>query len=373
MVGGTSTLYSADGTQNFGSRPVWYAPGDPTPHQLAWPASFVDGTGQGIGAVSTVSRTGVIVGWGNYYKNGVSQGNRALRWMSTGAQPEMLQRLPGMSQWGGNNSSPTAVNDAGTTVGSGGVFDASGNLKGNSAIRWDAGTPDATPLGHLGTAADGTYASFALAVNNRGTTVGQSAKYDAAHTWLGDAAVRWPAKSSRPVELESGMGVARDGTSFTYALGINDADMIFGIAQNYTPAGDGLGTRAVRWLPGKTRAQALKPLSMGLSGKTFTYPFGINRKGWIAGVANAVMTDSNDNSNPYHLDVHAVVWGPDGSVHDLNDLLPAGSPWQLYGAYAISDSGLVTGIGFYTPAGYTKDYAYPRLFTMQLTKTADAE
>ena len=372
LVAGSSDLWSDDGTRDFGGRPVWYAAGDTVPHPLAMPPGFTDSSGTGFGGSATISRHGVIVGWAQTFKGDASDGMRAIRWMSTSAVPEVLDALPGRSPWGGPNASPVAVNDAGTVVGSGNTFDAAGNLRGFSAIRWNAGSTAATPLGHLGTAEDGTFASSAVAVDARGTAVGSSAKYDEAHLPRGDAAVRWPAKLAKPVELGN-LGVGRDGQAWTYALGINDAGMIFGDGQAYTPAGDPLGWRAIRWLPGSDQPHALKPLSMGLSGKTYEYAFAINRKGWIAGTANAVLTDSNDASDPAHLAVHAVVWGPDGSIHDLNRLLPPGSPWKLYSAYAISDSGLVSGIGWYQPEGYPITWAYPRLYSMQLTKSETSD
>jgi len=367
LVAGSSDLWSADGTQSFGGRPVWYAAGETTPHQLAMPPGFTDPSGVGYSGSSSISPNDIIVGWAQSFRNGASDGMRALRWMTPTSAPELLQGLPGRSPWGGPNSSPVAVNRHGTVVGDGNTFDASGNLRGNSAIRWEAGTTAATPLGHLGTAADGTFSSAATGINDQGTAVGSSAKYDDAHNPQGDAAVRWPAKLTKPVDLGN-LGVGRDGQSWTYALGINDAGMIFGVGQEYTPAGDRLGWRAIRWLPGSDKPHALKPLTLGLSGATYQYAYAINRKGWIAGMANAVLSASGDFSNPAHLDVHAVVWGPDGSIHDLNKLLPPGSPWQLYGAFAISDSGLVTGLGYYTPEGHGVDWAYPRLWSMQLEK-----
>jgi hypothetical protein len=365
LVAGASDLWSADGTTNFGGRPVWYAPGETTPHPFAMPPGFTDSSGTGYGGSSSISPNGIVVGWAQAFKGDAADGTRALRWMTPTSAPEVLQGLPGTSPWGGPNSSPVAVNRSGTAVGEGNTFDAAGNLRGTSAIRWDAGTTAATPLGHLGTAADGTFACFATGVDDRGTAVGHSAKFDAAHRPLGDAAVRWPANRTKPVDLGN-LGVARDGQSWTYALGIDDAGTIFGVGQQYTAAGDPLGWRAVRWLPGTDRPQALEPLSMGLSGKTFEYAYAMNRKGWIAGSANAVLTDSSEFSDPSHLAVHAVVWSPDGHVHDLNDLLPPGSPWKLYGAFAISDSGLVTGIGWYQPDGHSVDWSYARLWAMQL-------
>jgi len=370
LVAGASDLWSADGTQNFGGRPVWYAPGDTVPHPLAMPQGFTDSSGMGYSGTSSIAPNGVIVGWGQKYKGDASDGTRAIRWMTPDSPGVELQGLPGQSPWGGPNSSAVAINAKGVAVGSGNTFDSAGNLRGTSALRWEADTTRPTPLGHLGTAADGTFRSGALGVNDRGTAVGTSAKFDDAHNPLGDAAVRWPAKLAKPVDLGN-LGVGRDGQSWTYALGIADSGTIYGVGEAYAADGRDLGWRAIRWLPGEDKPHALTPLTMSIAGTTYEYAFAMNRKGWIGGMANAVLTDSGDFRDPSHLAVHAVVWAPDGHVHDLNKLLPPNSGWQLYGVFGISDSNLVTGIGWYTPPGHDVSWAYQRLFSMQLTKTAD--
>jgi hypothetical protein len=372
VIVGTSELWADDGTRDLGTRAVWWGAGETTPHALAMPPHFTDTQGVGWAGTSTSSAGGVIVGWGTPYKGDVSEGNRALRWMTPTSAPDVLQRLPGMSEWGGNRSSAAAVNDAGTAVGQGPTYDSAGTLIGTSALRWQAGGTAVTPLGHLGSAADGTYRSSANAVDKLGNTVGMSFKYDAAHNPLGVAAVRWPADSAKPVEL-GGLGIGSDRQAWTYAVGINDSGTVFGVGQQFTPAGDSQGWRAIRWLPGDTAPHALKPLSMGLSGSTYEYAYAMNRKGWIAGTANAVLTSSSEPSDPMHLDVHAVVWDPHGGIHDLNKLLPAGSPWKLYGAYAISDGGLVTGIGYYGLESNGQVYYDARMFSMQLSTSGTDE
>lgn len=373
VVVGTSELWADGGTRNLGTRAVWWPAGDRQPQALALPPHFTDTQGVGWTGASTASPGGVVVGWATAFKGDVSQGNRALRWMTPTSPPEVLARLPGMSEWGnGNRSSAAAVNDAGTAVGMGPTYDKAGKMLGTSALRWEGGGTAVTALGHLGTAADGTYRSSANAVDRHGNAAGMSFKYDAAHTYLGVAAVRWLAGSAEPVELGN-LGVSAEGRTETYAVGGNEGGTIFGVSQQYTPAGAWQGWRVVRWLPGQTTAQVLKPLSMGLSGSTYTWAHAINRSGWIAGTANAVLTSSSEPADPMHMDVHAVVWGPDGMVHDLNKLLPAGSPWKLYGAYSISDKGLVTGVGYYGLVTAGQTYYSSRVFTMQLSQTGAAE
>ena len=42
---------------------------------------------------------------------------------------------------------------------------------------------------------------------------------------------------------------------------------------------------------------------------------------------------------------HAFIWDETNGIQDLNDLLPAGSGWELTFAYAINDRGQITGYG----------------------------
>jgi CSLREA domain-containing protein len=63
--------------------------------------------------------------------------------------------------------------------------------------------------------------------------------------------------------------------------------------------------------------------------------------------------------------VHAMLWKPDGTVVDLNDLLPPNSTYILFDAIAINDNGDIAGVagdfstlqefGFLMPAGYVVD------------------
>lgn len=364
LIVGSSELYTADGTRNLGGRAVYYDAGSSVAHQLTLPSSgFTDASGYGISSASAVSSTGVIVGFASQFNGDASLGNRAVRWDSKTGTGQVLDKLPGYSEWGDNNSSAVAVNAAGTAVGSGNSFSNNGQLLGFSAIRWEANTTQATALGHLGISTEGTYSSSAAAINNAGTTVGQSSKYGSDGSYQGDRAVRWAANSTAAVELGS-LSTNSEGQSFSAALAINNAGTTIGVAQQFGVDGADLGNRAVRWSAGSTEATELQLLSVGPDGVSFSYAFSINAAGYIAGMANVTGTNSNSF---YAGDVHAVIWAPDGEAIDLNTLLPADSEWMLQSAYSISDSGWVTGLALYQPAGESSDYAYARLFSMQLS------
>lgn len=363
LIVGNSDLYSADGTQNLGGRAVYYEPKSSVAHQLALPSGYTDTHGYGISGTNAVSSTGVIVGYANSFNGDTATGLQAMRWNSKTSTGQVLDKLPGTGEYG-SSTITAAVNAKGTTVGTGNTFDSNGQLLGYSAIRWDANTTHATALGNLGTAPDGTYSSSAAAINNAGTIVGQSSKYDADSNYQGERAVRWAANATAPVELHS-LSADASGISFSAALAINDAGTAVGMSQKYASDGSDLGMRAVSWAAGSVEPTELKLLSSGSNGESFSYAFSINASGFIAGTANVV--GSADNSF-YDADSHAVVWTPGGEVIDLNTLLSpsTGGEWTLESAYSISDSGWVTGMALYQPAGESSDYAYARLFSMQL-------
>lgn len=82
----------------------------------------------------------------------------------------------------------------------------------------------------------------------------------------------------------------------------------------------------------------------------------VNARHVVAGTI--ATTDGDGNTIP-----HAAIWKPDGTVVDLNTLLPPGSGMVLVDALAINDNGDIAGIagnatgevGFLMPAGYVVD------------------
>lgn len=118
------------------------------------------------------------------------------------------------------------------------------------------------------------------------------------------------------------------GGSFVEATTLND----FGIA---TGAGaDPTNTTFVAevWLP------TGKALAMGTVGSdTGSIGLGINNRGVIVGGSGSVTLFGNNYA-------HAFVWR-NGSMTDLNTLIPAGSSLTLNVAYAINDRGMIAGLG----------------------------
>jgi len=87
------------------------------------------------------------------------------------------------------------------------------------------------------------------------------------------------------------------------------------------------------------------------------HPSAVNSKSWMVGRAHtgdfvdrdtgAIVKASGAPTGAYEWLWHAVLWLPDGSIVDLNTLLPPDSGWQwLESATDISDSGYVIGYGY---------------------------
>lgn len=76
-------------------------------------------------------------------------------------------------------------------------------------------------------------------------------------------------------------------------------------------------------------------VDLGTLGGGSSYAYGINDGGDIVGYS--WLADG---------DQHAFLY-EDGTMLDLNSLIPSNSGWELLQAYAINDSGQITGVGLY--------------------------
>ena len=66
-----------------------------------------------------------------------------------------------------------------------------------------------------------------------------------------------------------------------------------------------------------------------LPGQGFSSAFAINNRGQVIGWSGSI----------------AFIWSPEEGMRNLNDLVPAGSGWQLVLPTAINDRGQITGQG----------------------------
>lgn len=193
--------------------------------------------------------------------------------------------------------SARALNDEGHVVGE--ARTAQGRLR---AFRWDG--VQVTALETLGGDNSGAYA-----VNDAGQAAGWSE--DA------DGLVRACAWSS--AGLATDLGTLGGERSMAY--GINDGGTVVGYAAT-------AGGVDHAFLAGSGAAM----IDLGSLGG-YSVAYDVDASGRVVGESAAA------DGMP-----HAFLW-QDGEMIDLNDLLPAGSPWLLTRALALSDTGHVVGQG----------------------------
>ncbi|MHB8728387.1 MAG: hypothetical protein ACYC9K_05045 [Sulfuricaulis sp.] len=230
---------------------------------------------------------------------------------------------------GGSNSGATAINNNGQVVGaSSPTGDPFVGFPVSHAFLYSGGVM--TDLGTFG-----GYNSAATAINDNGDVVGY------ANTGVTDHAF-----------LYSGGAMTDLGTlpgyATSYAVGINNSGEI---------AGNAASARGCTW-------NSIQPCHAFLySGGAMTdlgtlpgyknsFALSINNSGQVVGVAQTAGAPAFETPFLYS----------NGSMVDLNSLLPANSGWQLLNAYGINDAGQITGSGNHnggthaflmTPANYT--------------------
>ncbi len=255
------------------------------------------------------------------------------------------------------------INDRGQVAGNSGPLCISLH-----AVVWQNSTP--TDLGSLG----GT-GSFATGINNRAQAVGFSATSltNNFHAFLGQKGAM------------SDLGTLGGGYSFAYS--INDQGQVVGTANNTAPdlIFGGQLNHAFLWQQGAmsdlgtlggpdSAANAVNNLSQ-VAGLAYTNapdpsaPFSAPEFHpfiWQAGVMHdlrpfgnnpdAVALGMNDHgqvvggSGDFFQPFQAVLW-QNGTVTDLNALIPANSGWQLLQGNAINSQGQIVGYGM-SPAGH---------------------
>lgn len=305
----------------------------------------------------SVNNLGTAVGIATRYVAGESQGDRAVRWDSSGTIATELDPL-GTNSTGHTDTFAIAVNDVGAVAGWASRYVA-GNHRGVAAVRWDSTTTIASELGHLGVNFEGSSAARALDLNESGIAVGVSTKFVAALD-KGERAVRWDS-SGDAVELDN-LGTDSSGTTISRAYAINDSGVAVGVAKKYS-SGVNNGDRAVRWDGIGTGVIELGNLGIGNGGITNTYAYAINNSGITVGTARKYVGGSLIGDR-------AVAWRKDGGAIDLNSLIDPASGWILREARGISDSGWINGVGIYNPPG--SDAAYSRHFVLQIPEPASA-
>lgn len=313
------------------------------------------------GKANGINDAGVSVGGVRKYDvDGEDQGNRAVRWNSSGTVVTEL----GLA-W----TSPNAIDSAqglilnihNVAAGTQSRFDSTGYYLGEAAVRWDS-AGNAVELDRLDNNALGT--SSPSAINDAGTIVGSVAIYDDKGFSLGGRPVRWNANTTSATPLDV-LGVGPMGETSGGASDINDAGVIVGTVWKY---GATIGPRAVRWDATGTAVHELQTFGTDAGGQTYSSAFDVNNADIAVGYARVY-------DDPLAPDTeHAVYWRTDGTAVDLNKLINPNSGWDLKFANSISDTGWIAGEGVFDPDGVNCPLTgYIRSFLMQVPETAVPE
>ena len=275
---GVSDKFSDSGT-DLGSRAVRWQPSGTTPVELG--NLGTDPTGTTTVSAIALNASGTSIGDASKYTgSGTYLGARAVRWNPSGTAATELGNI-GTNTAGVAIDYAYAINTAGTTVGIAEKYDGSGTSIGFRAVRWDASGTVATELGNLSVNPNGVANDQATAINMAGTAVGSADKYTSAG-YAGIRAVRWDAAGTAITELAN-LGTDSSGNAMSRATAINDAGIAVGNAQEFDASHNLTGQRAVCWNPDGTVVD-LNSLIAPNSGWTLTDALSISNTGWIAGV-----------------------------------------------------------------------------------------
>ena len=349
---GISNKYDEGGVSK-GSRAVRWDPSGTIATELA--SLSLRGDNFSTADVWAVNSGGTAGGGAIMYVSNQPKGIRPVRWNAAGAVTE-LGNL-GLSN-NITNGRVMAMNDANTAVG---WVEKAGPMYalGNRAVRWNA-LGAVTELDNLGVDGQSRTSSQALAVNAGGTAVGWVSKFNSG-TYVGDRAVRWAASGKAVTELGT-LGLSSSNSASGNAFAINDANMAVGWAEKYV-SGNLVGKRAVRW-SALGDVTELANLGLDTNNSTTSYAYALNSAGTAVGYSQKY-----DDSGSYVGD-RAVIWLPDASAIDLNDLgvapVFAGGTWTLTGARAISADGWVAGSGTFDPDGDGPQAGYTRHWVTQV-------
>jgi hypothetical protein len=201
-----------------------------------------DSDGHTESFANAINASGTTVGAALKYTGGTYFGSRAVRWEASSVLATELGHL-GTDTSGETEAHAGAINISGTAIGFARKY-AGGTDLGLRAVRWDAGGTAATELGNLGMSSSGVSHGYATAVNAAGTAVGSVQKHSGGRE-VGLRAVRWDASSTVATELGH-LGTDGNGVTNSYAIAINASGTAVGWAEAY-PGGTHAGNRAVFW------------------------------------------------------------------------------------------------------------------------------
>jgi probable HAF family extracellular repeat protein len=263
---------------------------DPTIQAFKWNQSLQNLSGQTSGENSVargINFNGDVAGWTSK-TFGVDQ---AVIYTNGGVVPLPIPA---------NTSRALAISDSGQVAGE--FTDNTGTF----GFLWDA----ATGLTQIGTL-PGAAASSATAVNTFQDVVGYSTTPTDSYP---HKAIIWTRQSGMRVLLPKFAGS-------TVAYGINGTGTVVGYAMNKTSTKAFVVTAA-----GRTTYYELPAVSR--TATSYAVAYGISEKGQVVG---------ESNTRAFLID--------NGTIVDLNTLIPVDSGWTLSTAYGINSSGQIVGVG----------------------------
>jgi probable HAF family extracellular repeat protein len=277
-------------------------------HGAAWAYVPVPDAGDALQALA-VNDAGVVVG--SYIPE--SGFRQPYRYDSVS---NVLTAVPYLA--GALSATATAVNASGVVAG----FTAAGKAHGFR----QSGASAAEDIGDF---ASGNAASAAAAINSLNTVAG----------WAKDQnGVQYAVTFDTTLHQLPSLG------GNAQATGINDTGLVVGWSQdNSTPK----KTLAALWLADASVH------NLGTLGGSMSQALAINNAGDVAGWS---MTSG--------FEMHAFLW-QNGTMTDLNDLLPTNSGWVLNAAYALNNTGVIVGDGTFNGA--------PRAFRLTITPVDNAD
>lgn len=287
----------------------WSPPTGPMINLGALPGATANRFARGY----AISDSGVVVGEFN------NDASRAF------VYDPLVGTMSGLTRLAGDNDRGVAhdVNNAGVVVG------ISSNGTVSRATMWTGGV--AADLGTI--AGTPTATGRAWAINQNGATAGlstNSAGTSQATLWNGG------------ITNLTSLG---DGTRFSQAFGLNDANVVVGSSSTGQTVGQLIGTssttsitRAFVWqgaaISELSPLNLYTPTNTGATTNYHSVAMDVNNAGLVVGNSQRVAGSA----------AVATLWR-NGVPIDLNTLIPAGSGWNLLSAEGINDAGDIVGFG----------------------------